>query len=437
MNGHRSGAPARIGMLTFEYGDIRTGGMGIVVTALARSIDRKRFQPVVVLPRSGHSPTWRHIERRVLPYAVADRYDDEGVEVWLLANEQLDNDSVYPEPYGHTGIKKTDEYGERVADLLAELDLDLLHLHDAYGYKCLWEARCLGVPTLYTVHRLHNDDPTLALAELASMRLADRVTTVSEPYRVERADLFGTRDDVVVIENGINLDFWSLAAMGSDVADRTVRRRLLAEELGLDDAPLFAFVGRLDRYQKGVDVLLDVLESYEAPPAFNVVIAGEGDRELADQITAAAARFPHQIRVLDRALTSEEVRALFAAVDAALIPSRYEPFGLILLEAMAMGALPIASRTGGLATMLHGATFGHAVTPGEPYALGRAIDATATLLRQEPNVASTARRAAVARAAHYSTKRMADAYGDLYASTTGVVSGTHAAGDVSDGTRGQ
>ncbi len=420
MNGHRSGAPARIGMLTFEYGSIRCGGLGMVVTALARTIDRERFRPVVVLPRSGHSPTWRHVERRVLPHAVADRYDDDGVEVWLLANEQLDNDVVYPEPYGHTGIKKTDEYGERVADLLAELDLDLLHLHDAYGYKCLWEARRLGVPTLYTVHRLHKDDPTLAFAELVLMRLADRVTTVSEPYRIERADLFETRDDVVVIENGIDLDFWSLAAMGSDVADRAVRRRLLAEELGLGDAPVFAFVGRLDPYQKGVEVLLDVLASYEAAPTFNVIIAGEGDRGLADRVAAAATRFPLQIHAFDRALTSEEVRDLFAAVDAVLIPSLYEPFGLILLEAMAMGALPIASRTGGLATVLHGATFGHAVTPGEPSALGRAIDATATLLREEPDVASTARRAAVARATHYSAKRMADAYGDLYASTPGV-----------------
>jgi glycogen(starch) synthase len=426
MNEHRSDARARVGMLTFEYGPIRCGGMGAIVTALARTIDQERFRSVVVLPRSGHSPTWRHVERRVLPYAIADRYDDDGVEVWLLANERLDGSDVYPEPYEFTGIKKTDEYGERVADLLAVLDLDLLHLHDAYGYKCLGEARRLQVPTLFTVHRLHDDEPPLAFAELVAIRLADRVTTVSEPYRIERADVLGTRNGVAVIENGIDLEFWSVAALPSEDSDRAVRRRRILEDLRLSDAPMFAFVGRLDRDQKGVDVLLDMLESREAPLPFNLIVAGEGDRHLADRIAAAAARFPHRIRVLDRALAPEEVRALFAAVDAVLVPSRYEPFGLVLLEAMAMGALPIASRTGGLASVLDGATFGRAVPPGDPTALGRAIDATAAFLQRPADFVLAARAAASARATRYSTKRMADGYGELYARTLGAVPQTMA-----------
>ncbi|MGL4745832.1 MAG: glycosyltransferase [Dermatophilaceae bacterium] len=390
--------------------------MGATVTALARHVDRERFRPVVVLPRSGHSPTWHHIERRDLPHAVADRYDDDGVEVWLLANERLDGGPVYPEPYEHAGIKKTDDYGERVADLLSSLDLDLVHLHDAYGYKCLWEARRLRVPTVFTVHRLHEDEPPLAFAELVAMRLADHITTVSEPYRVERADVLGLRDDVAVIENGIDLDFWSVAAARTSGRDRAERRRRTVEHLGLSDAPTFAFVGRLDGDQKGVDVLLDVLAAREAPLSFNVVVAGEGDRRLADRIAETAARFPRHVRAIDRALTPEDVRTLFAAVDAVVVPSRYEPFGLILIEAMAMGALPVASRTGGLAAVVDGAAFAHEVPPGDPVALGRAMDSTAALLLRSTDLGGV-RAAAVSRATRYSARRMADSYGDLYART--------------------
>ncbi|MGL5863487.1 MAG: glycosyltransferase [Phycicoccus sp.] len=416
MSENPRGSRARIGMLTFEYGSIRCGGMGATVTALARRLDRERFQPVVILPRSGHSPTWHHLEHRDVPYAVADRYDDDGVEVWLLANERLGDGPVYLEPYEHAGIKKTDEYGERVANLLVDLDLDLVHLHDAYGYKCLWEARCLRVPTVFTVHRLHEDEPPLAFAELVAMRLADHITTVSEPYRVERADVLGMRDDVAVIENGIDLDFWSIPSIRASGADRAERRRRTVEHLGLSDAPTFAFVGRLDRDQKGVDVLLDMLATRGGPLPFNVVVAGEGDRLLADRIAEIAACFPHHVRAINRALTPEEVRALFAAVDAVVVPSRYEPFGLILLEAVAMGALPVASRTGGLAAVVDGATFAHEVPPGNPVALGRAMDSAAALLLR-PADRGGARAAAVTRATHYSAQRMADAYGDLYART--------------------
>ncbi|MGK3966758.1 glycosyltransferase [Sorangium sp. So ce118] len=421
------GAPgrARVAMLTCEFDPIRCGGLATMVTALCRALDPARFQPVVVLPRSGHAAPWPRVEQRRLPYCVADRYQAGGTEVWLLSNPLLDSEGViYPEPYDHAGIKKTDEFGERVAELLGALDVQLLHLHDAYAYKCLYEARRLGLPTALTIHRLHEDEPPLAFAEMASARLATVVTTVSDAYREERDDFFSIRSDVQVIPNGIDLDFWSEDLLPPEPSGRDARRRRLLRGLELPDRPTFAFVGRFDRDQKGVDVLLDAHQGHLRGAPLNLIFAGEGDRALAERTAAAAAAAGDQVRLLHRTLPPEEVRALLAAVDFAVIPSRYEPFGLILIEALAMGALPIASRVGGLRDVLaaqpEATRPGRCFEAGDAAGLAAAMQEMAGLALAAPDAMDKARRAARARAEAYSARRMAARYEALYGAILGA-----------------
>jgi glycogen synthase len=413
-------------MLTLEYDVIRCGGLATMVTALCRAIDLTRFEPVVVLPRSSHRPPWPHVARHALSYCTADVYRDAGCEVWLLSSPLLDG-AIYPEPLDYASIKKTDEYGERVAEILAMLDGDLIHLHDAYAYKCLYQARRLGLPTVLSIHRLHEDEPPLAFAEMAAVRLADVVTTVSHAYQQERADFFSIRGDVRAIPNGIDLAFWSPHQLASVPGGRAARRSRLAHELSVPDRPTFAFIGRLDRDQKGVDVLLDAHDADLATAPINLILAGEGDRDLSARIAAAAAVPGGNLRFLDHLLSSEQVRALLAAVDAVLIPSRYEPFGLIQLEAMAMGALPIASRVGGLRDVIidlardhqaqdahtgHG--FGRLFDMGDALALAGAVRDVARLVETAPDRIATARAAASERARAHSAERMARRYQELY-----------------------
>lgn len=412
---------ARILMLTFEYGPIRCGGLATLVTALCGALDLERFEPVVVLPRSSHSPPWRPVAHHTLPSCEADVYRERGCEIWLLSNPVLDG-PIYPAPSEHAGIKKVDEYGERVAELLGTLRVDLVQLHDAFGYKCLYAARRLGLPTVLTIHRLHEDEPTFAFAELASVRLVDEVTTVSHSYLRERQDFFQLRERAQAIPNGLEPGFWSEEYL--EPRDRPERLRLLQRQLGLPPAPTFAYVGRLDSEQKGLDVLLDAQARHLAHPPHNLLIAGDGEPALAARITAAAASAPGaNVRFLHRQLSRHEVRALLGAVDFAVIPSRFEPFGLIQLEALAMGALPIVSRVGGLRDVLlelhTEGGFGQLFEPGDVEGLAEAMRAMAELARERPEALERARQAARERARTYSARGMAEQYERLYASLLG------------------
>lgn len=407
----------RVLMLTFEYGPIRCGGLATVVTALCAALDKSRFEPVVVLPRSGHTLPWRPVDRRSLPSCEADIYREEGCELWLLSNPLLEG-PIYPEPSQHAGIKKIDEYSERVAELLGELAVDVLHLHDGFGYKCLYEARRLGLPSALTIHRLHEDEPTLAFAELAAARLVDEVTTVSRSYLREGQAFFRACERVQAIPNGLAPGFWSEAHLPPAPGGRPERLRGLLSRLGLPPGPTFAYVGRLDSAQKGLDVLLEAHARHLSHLPLNLIFAGEGEPALAERVTAAARAAPlGNVRFLHRLLPQQEVRELLGAVDFVVIPSRFEPFGLIQLEAMAMGALPIASRVGGLRDVileLHEQEgFGRLFEPGDSGALAAAMRELAELARRPVELAR-ARQAAQARTQAHSARAMAEQYEQLY-----------------------
>ncbi len=105
------------------------------------------------------------------------------------------------------------------------------------------------------------------------------------------------------------------------------------------------FAGRFAR-TKGFDLLLELIPSIEA----EVVLAGgHGERVLHERALALASAGRCRIAGW---LARAELEALFARASLVLMPSRYEPFGMVALEAMRMGAPLLASCAGGLAEIV-------------------------------------------------------------------------------------
>lgn len=112
------------------------------------------------------------------------------------------------------------------------------------------------------------------------------------------------------------------------------------------EVPLISFVGRLVT-QKGIDLVLAMLPKLMRATDAQVFIAGDGDSSIVSSIEAAVAR--HEGRaVFVRAASEPLVHRMFAAADVVLVPSRYEPCGLVQMYAQRYGALPVVRATGGL-----------------------------------------------------------------------------------------
>ncbi|MDP3768677.1 MAG: glycosyltransferase, partial [Dehalococcoidia bacterium] len=145
-----------------------------------------------------------------------------------------------------------------------------------------------------------------------------------------------------VVPCGVNLDLFQ------PVAKDQARR-----QLGLrDDDRILLFVGRIEPL-KGVDILLGAAAQVQAESDCFVLVIG-GDSSARDGEMAHLRDLASQLGIAERvsflgAVDHERLPIFYSAADVCVVPSFYESFGLVALEAMACGTPVVASRVGGLA----------------------------------------------------------------------------------------
>jgi glycosyltransferase involved in cell wall biosynthesis len=239
---------------------------------------------------------------------------------------------------------------------------DVVHVIGA-GPQCVYLAafrRLLGSRLAFTAqgeltfdaHGAFERSAALRAGLRQALRNADVVTACSEFVMHGLAEFGEIRAPSLVIPNGVQ---------PSDFVGATP-----ATEPG----PYVLGVGRLVP-QKGFDVLMEALASDELAE-LNLVLAGEGFER--DRLQARARELGIDSRVrfagaVDRSRVAELLRGahLFA------FPSRGEPFGIALLEAMAAGAPSVATAAGGVPEFARDGENALLVEPGDPKALAAAI----------------------------------------------------------------
>lgn len=194
---------------------------------------------------------------------------------------------------------------------------------------------------------------------------AQGVIVCSQHMRREIERLFDRpQERISVIANGIDTTRWRASA----------ERKSRARDAHGPHGPLVAFVGRLE-WEKGAHTLIDALPRLRrAHPGLRAVIAGRGGHEdaLVEQV-----RRRRLGRAVDFAgwLPEAQLHALIAAADVLVVPSLYEPFGLVALEGAALGTPLVVARTGGLAEFVEDGTTGRTFAPGDVADLTRAVSA--------------------------------------------------------------
>lgn len=209
-------------------------------------------------------------------------------------------------------------------------------------------------------HRLHS---RLGMVrERAVAARAAAVIACSE----EVAEDVGWDGRAAIVPNGIDLDEFPMVS--------PLRRDAARAELGLpDDAFTVTFVGEYHTTRKGLAPLLDALALGEHTDE-HLLVAGSGDARVRDDTAGRAlggrAHF----------LGYTDVRAAIAAADVVAVPSLYEPFSIVALEAAAAGIPLVISARAGAADHLAGASV-VVDDPESPASLRAALD----LVRSEPD----------------------------------------------------
>ncbi|CEM05294.1 unnamed protein product [Vitrella brassicaformis CCMP3155] len=120
--------------------------------------------------------------------------------------------------------------------------------------------------------------------------------------------------------------------------------------------PLFMFIGRLD-FQKGVDIMLDALEDVLPTEDCQVLVVGQGREDLVEQVLKMAKKYPKKFDA-EMNFKGTDKYLVYSGSDFALMPSRYEPCGLVQMEGMRFGVLPLVTPTGGLKDTVEDAVTG-------------------------------------------------------------------------------
>ncbi len=419
----------------------QTGGMGEAIAGLAVSLAARGHTVDCILP--AHTTALAHPFASTLDETGTIELPTPGgtlngrwltgrlgpLTVHLLELEQMfDRDSLYG---GADEGQRFVAFSRAAAARCAEIGPDVLVAHDWQAALSICTLRtlhdCGPARSIATVQVVHNNAhqglfgaDLLGAAGLpgelftsdglefhgqvsllkGGLVWADRIVTVSPSYAEElQTSQFGEGLEglycyrsrrLLGITNGIDTESYepgkdaALPAQfnGSTPGGREQCREALLDELELDNPDkgrLLACVGRL-AVQKGWDVIAQAAERLVEAGA-SLALLGEGDPEIEAALSALAQRWPGRIS-FQVGWNDALARRFYAGADCVLIPSRFEPCGLVQLVAQRYGALPIAHAVGGLRDTIRDGKTGILFSPLSVASLCDAVERGAALRRE-------------------------------------------------------
>ncbi|MSQ14275.1 MAG: glycosyltransferase family 1 protein [Dehalococcoidia bacterium] len=319
-----------------QPGTRESGGMNVYVKELSRHLGRKNLQ--IDIYTRWHDP-------------------DESQVVLLSKNVRV----IHIEAGGFNVLAK-----ERIYDHLTEflynlesfrkarsLEYDVIHSHYwLSGWAGTVLRRRWKVPHITMFHTLgevknnsrigeHESQTRIRVERLIASKV-DRIVAASPQEKDQMVRLYGSASArMQIIPCGVDLKEFRPRSKSA------ARRRL-----GLADKKTLLFVGRIDPI-KGVDIMLESVSKLAENYDIQAVIVGAEPNVTNGKSSGYLEGLVHDMGIADKvtlagSVDHKELPHYYNAADICVIPSYYESFGMVAIEAMASGTPVVASRVGGL-----------------------------------------------------------------------------------------
>ena len=391
---------------------MKTGGLADVTGSLPKYFDKRYFDIRVILPKYAcMKQEWKDKMNYITHFYMDLGYKNcyvgimhmeyEGIQFYFIDNEYYFSG---PKPYDSApwDLEKFAFFSKAVLSVLPVIGFrpDIIHCHDwqtglvpVYLHDSFQENEFFrGIKTVMTIHNLkfqgvwdirhfvYNTNlpdymftpDKLEFKSDANMLkgglvYADYITTVSETYAEEiKTPYYGEQLDGLLcarsrslrgILNGIDYEVYNpqtdkkidVHYSVKDAVEKKKQAKLaLQKELGLPEDEnkfMIAIISRLTD-QKGLD-LVDWIADRITDEFTQFVIIGTGEARYENMFRYYQNKYPD--RVSANIFYSDPLaHKLYAAADAMLVPSRFEPCGLTQLISLRYGTVPIVRETGGL-----------------------------------------------------------------------------------------
>lgn len=255
-----------------------------------------------------------------------------------------------------------------VNSISREKDFDLVVCHDWLSSLAgIISKRNLNKPLVFHVHSTEfgrsggDGSQTIRGLEFETAKMADLIVTVSFAMREELYKLSFPADKIRVCWNGVDEKKYDVERIGKQKTEE-YRNKIRVKE----DEKIILFTGRLT-WVKGINSLVRAMpEILSQAPKTKLVVLGRGEMAEELRVLASQLNVTDKIIFVDKWVEEAERLLIYASSDLVCAPSRYEPFGIVCLEAMSMKK-PVIVGNGGLREPVVEGEEGYYCNPDNPH----------------------------------------------------------------------
>jgi len=338
----------RIALFSWESLDsVLIGGVGAHVSLLGRALARKGHEVHLFTRQAGDQPVYEPCDGIFVHRCPYETHADFFEEMWNMCRSFEHHFFTTRALVGEFDVVHAHDW--MTAEMLSMIQRQcpaarILTIHSTEYGRCgnnLYGGRCEAVRH----------------SEWRGIYMAERVICVSKALQQEVGWLYHAPvDKCHPIYNGVEIDPFDFEIDAGQVK----------ESIGVHPmAPTILVAGRIV-YQKGIDILLDAVPFIlKHVPTAVFVFAGDGEMRWDLEASCRTRGFHQNTRWLGK-VAPDNLRKYFKMCDALCVPSRNEPFGIVILEAWAAGKPVVVSRNGGPGEIVTNDKTGYVVdaTPG-------------------------------------------------------------------------
>ena len=248
----------------------------------------------------------------------------------------------------------------RMAEVAEAYELDLMHVHYAIPHSIsamLAQQMLARKRRLPFITTLHGTDITLVGVDRSyfpitkfSIEQSNGITSISEYLRQRTVEVFDVPNEIRVIKNFVNCDLYH--------PDNEKKGAALYAPAG---EKLLIHLSNFRPVKRVLDCIRILAEVRRRVPAHLLMVGDGPDRGPAEHL-ARELKIDRHVSFLGK---QSHVERLIPLAHVLLMPSELESFGLVSLEAMACGVVPVATRVGGVPELITDAEDGFLEAPGD------------------------------------------------------------------------
>lgn len=310
--------------ILFISHDANWGGAPKVIWSLIKGLDRKKWEPIVIIPCHGN---------------MEEKFSTIGVrtEIFSLQNVITDTD-LNIEQYAIFSLDLQQRVN-LISDFILKEDIQVVVTNTICNFEGALAAKLVGIPHVWYVHEIASKDgkltPSVDYSTFYGMidSLSEKIVAISSAVYNEIFQFYPS-SKIELIYTGIVDEYEGVCKKKEDVFKVS------------SETPVITYIGVLSK-RKGVDKIVDVAEIVvkKHPEAKFILVGSNSDGSL-ERLQVQVKEKNLQNNFLFTGFRND-IKEILGSSDIVIVPSNVEPFSLVTIEAMACAKPVVATRSGG------------------------------------------------------------------------------------------